>query len=54
VKALKQSTGQTTNQTGQRLVERQLNVQPTVTVRSGWPLRVIVHKDLVLKPFRLP
>ena len=54
VKALKQSAGQTTNQTGQRLVERQLNVQPTLTVRPGWPLRVIVHKDLVLKPYRLP
>ena len=54
VKALKQSTGQTTNQTGQRLVERQLNVQPTLTVRPGWPLRIIVHKDLLLKPFRLP
>ena len=54
VKALKQSTGQTTNQTGQRLVERQLNVQPTLTVRPGWPLRIIVHKDLLLKPYRFP
>jgi len=54
VKALKQSTGQTTNQTGQRLVEHQLNVQPTLTVRPGWPLRIIVHKDLILKPYRLP
>ena len=54
VKALKQSTGQSTNQTGQRLVERQLNVQPTLTVRPGWPLRIIVQKDLVLKPYRLP
>lgn len=54
VKALKQSTGETTNQTGQRLVERQLNVQPTLTIRPGWPLRVIVHKDLVLKPYRAP
>ena len=54
VKALKQSTGQTTNQTGQRLVERQMTVQPTLTVRPGWPLRVIVHKDLVLKPYRSP
>ena len=53
-KALKQSTGQTTNQAGQRLVERQLTVQPTLTVRPGWPLRVIVHKDIVLKPYRTP
>jgi type IV secretory pathway VirB10-like protein len=25
-------------------------VQPTITVRPGWPLRVIVHKDIVLRP----
>ena len=52
VRALQQSTQSTTNRAGQRLVERNLNVQPTITVRPGWPLRVIVHKDLVLKPYR--
>jgi type IV secretion system protein VirB10 len=52
VRALQQSTQSTTNRAGQRLVERQLNVQPTITVRPGWPLRVIVHKDLVLRPYR--
>ncbi|MCK1515622.1 TrbI/VirB10 family protein [Bradyrhizobium sp. 190] len=52
VKALRQSTQQTTNRAGQRLVERQLDVQPTITVRPGWPLRVIVSKDLVLKPYQ--
>jgi type IV secretion system protein VirB10 len=52
VKALQQSIQSTTNRAGQRLVERNLNVQPTITVRPGWPLRVIVHKDLVLRPYR--
>ena len=52
VKALRESTGQTTNRAGQRLIERELNVQPTLTVRPGWPLRVIVHKDLILTPYR--
>ena len=52
VKALQQSTQSTTNRAGQRLVERNLNVQPTITVRPGWPLRVIVHKDLVLRSYR--
>jgi type IV secretion system protein VirB10 len=51
VKALQQSTQSTTNRAGQRLVERYLNVQPTLTVRPGWPLRVIVHKDIVLRPY---
>ncbi len=54
IRALRESTGQTTNRAGQRLVERQLNVQPTITVRPGWPLRVIVHKDIVLRPYRQP
>ncbi|MBX9589225.1 MAG: TrbI/VirB10 family protein [Hyphomonadaceae bacterium] len=54
IKALQQSTQSTTNRAGQRLVERYLNVQPTITVRPGWPLRVIVHKDIVLQPYRQP
>jgi type IV secretion system protein VirB10 len=49
IKALQQSTQSTTNRAGQRLVERNLNVQPTITVRPGWPLRVIVHKDIVFR-----
>lgn len=54
IRALRESTGQTTNRAGQRLVERELNVQPTLTVRPGWPLRVIVHKDIILTPYRQP
>jgi type IV secretion system protein TrbI len=49
MKALRESTGQTTNRAGQRLVEKNLAVQPTLTVRPGWPLRVIVHKDIVFR-----
>jgi type IV secretory pathway VirB10-like protein len=52
VNALRQSTQQATNSAGQRLVERELDVQPTITVRPGWPLRVMVSKDLVLKPYQ--
>jgi type IV secretion system protein VirB10 len=52
VKALRESVQQTTNRAGQRLVERELDVQPTITVRPGWPLRVIVSKDLVLRPYQ--
>ncbi len=51
VRALQLSTQSTTNRAGQRLIERNLNVQPTITVRPGWPLRVIVHKDIVLGPY---
>jgi type IV secretion system protein VirB10 len=52
VKALQQSTQSTTNRAGQRLVERNLNVQPTITVRPGWPLRVLIYKDLVMRAYR--
>ncbi len=52
ISALREATGQTTNRAGQALVERNLNVQPTITVRPGWPLRVVVHKDLILSPYR--
>jgi type IV secretion system protein VirB10 len=51
-RALQQSTQATTNRAGQRLIERQLNVQPTITVRPGWPLRIIVHRDILLRPYR--
>jgi type IV secretion system protein VirB10 len=51
VRALQAATQTSGNRVGQRLVERHLDVGPTLTVRPGWPLRVIVHKDLVLKPY---
>jgi type IV secretion system protein VirB10 len=52
VQAIQQSTQQSANQAGQRIVEKDLNIQPTLRVRSGWPLRVIVHKDLILRPYQ--
>jgi type IV secretion system protein VirB10 len=52
LRALRESTQQNVNRAGQRITERNLNIQPTITVRPGWPLRVIVHKDLMLRPYR--
>jgi len=51
ITALQQSAIKNTDQAGQQFVQRQLDVQPTLTVRPGWPLRIIVHKDLVLEPY---
>jgi type IV secretion system protein VirB10 len=51
VRALRQSTQQSANQAGQQIVGKNLNIQPTITVRPGWPLRVIVHKDIQLRPW---
>src|ERR1700728_4467390 len=52
VQAIRESTQESTNQAGQKIVEKDINIQPTITVRPGWPLRVIVHKDLVLQPYQ--
>ena len=52
VRAIRESTQQNINRAGQRITERNLNIQPTITVRPGWPLRVIVHKDLILRPYQ--
>jgi type IV secretory pathway VirB10-like protein len=52
VQAIQQSTQESTNQAGQRIVEKDINIQPTITVRPGWPLRVVVHKDLILRPYQ--
>jgi type IV secretion system protein VirB10 len=51
VEAIRQSTQDSTNQAGQRIVQKDLNIQPTITIRPGWPLRVVIHKDLVLQPY---
>ncbi len=52
VRAIRQSTQQSANQAGQQIVTKNLNIQPTITVRPGWPLRVIVHRDLVMREWR--
>lgn len=36
---------------GADIVDRQLNVQPTITIRPGWTMRILVNKDMVLKPY---
>lgn len=48
-RALRRGSQDTINQTGQQIVRRQLNVQPTLTIRPGHPLRVILTRDLVLE-----
>ena len=50
--ATRQSIQDSVNQVGQELTRRDANVQPTLTIRAGSPVRVIVAKDLALKPYR--
>jgi len=53
IRALRRGAGDTLNQTGQQVVRRNLNIQPTLTIRPGFPVRVIVNRDLVLEPYRV-
>ena len=50
--AIQQGMSQSVNQTGQQVVNRSLNIQPTITIRPGFPVRVMVTHDLVLEPYR--
>ena len=51
VQALRQGASNSVSQTGQQIVSRQLNIAPTLTIRPGFPVRVIVTRDLVLEPY---
>jgi type IV secretion system protein VirB10 len=50
--ALRRGSSDSLSRAGQQVVRRNLNIQPTITVRPGFPVRVIVHRDLVLAPYR--
>jgi type IV secretion system protein VirB10 len=52
IQALRLSAANSLNQTGQQVVRRNLNIQPTLTIRPGFPVNVIVNRDLVLDPYR--
>jgi type IV secretion system protein VirB10 len=51
LRALERSGEESLERTGDLLVQRELSIPPTVTVRPGWPLRIIVQKDLILEPY---
>ena len=48
--ALRQGAANSMNQVGQQVVAKDLDIQPTLTIRPGFPVRVIVTRDLVLEP----
>lgn len=53
VRAIRESAQQSGSRAGDQLVTRNLNIQPTVRIRPGWPLRIVVHKDIRLRPWRI-
>jgi type IV secretory pathway VirB10-like protein len=52
ITALRRGSSDSLNQTGQKVVQQDLNIQPTLTIRPGFPVRVIVNRDLVLEPYK--
>jgi len=50
-RALQNAGQDTANRAGQRIIDRNLSVQPTLKVRPGWRFNVIVSRDLILKPY---
>jgi type IV secretion system protein VirB10 len=52
VQAIRRSTQDNSARAGDQITSRNLNIQPTITVRPGAAVRLIVHRDLVLAPWR--
>ena len=48
VRAVRESAQQSGARAGDQVATRNLNIQPTIGVRPGWPLRIVVHKDIIL------
>ncbi|WP_346907137.1 TrbI/VirB10 family protein [uncultured Roseibium sp.] len=51
VQAIREGAQDTIDDAGQQIVQRQLQVAPTLTIRPGFPVRVIVTRDLVLESY---
>jgi len=52
IQALRQGAAGSLNQAGEQIVSKTLSLSPTLTIRPGFPLRVLVTRDLVLEPYR--
>ncbi|MDX3925938.1 MAG: TrbI/VirB10 family protein [Shinella sp.] len=51
VQAIRNGAQDTINDAGQQIIRRQLQVAPTLTIRPGFAVRVIVARDLMLEPY---
>lgn len=51
-RAIRRGTQDSVNRTGEQIVSRELGVRPTLTIRPGFPVRVLVTHDLILEQVR--
>lgn len=49
IRAIRDGAQDTINQAGQQIIQRQLQVAPTLTIRPGFPVRIIVTRDLIFQ-----
>jgi type IV secretory pathway VirB10-like protein len=52
LQALRRGGSDTLNDVGQEIVRRNLDIPPTITIRQGFPIRVMVSRDLVFESYR--
>jgi type IV secretory pathway VirB10-like protein len=50
-RAIRRGASESVSDFGQQAVGRSLNLAPTLTIRPGAPLRVLLSRDLVLEPY---
>lgn len=48
VRALRRGSQESIGRTGEQIVSRELDVRPTLTIRPGYPVRVLVTRDIIL------
>jgi len=53
VQAIRESTQQNVSRAGDQLTSKNLQIQPTITIRPGAPVRLVVNRDLILAPWNL-
>lgn len=51
-RALRQSVQQGGSDVANQFASRNFDIQPTLRVRPGWPVTVVVREDLLLKPWK--
>jgi type IV secretion system protein VirB10 len=51
VRAFRESAQQSGGRAGDQIVGRSLDIEPTISIRPGSPLRVLLTSDLILKPW---
>lgn len=49
VRALRRGSQDSVNRAGEQIVARELDIRPTLTIRPGYPVRVLVTRDIVLE-----